>query len=1143
MMEKTMKSMNEFELKTYENGQGLAVQMLPNGGLHALRCNDIYINQVLGNPLEGGLGKVFLRKHGADSIESIQMIGPQSPSRYCVMDSGPAWEGNWKGIHYCCRLLLDDNENIWFWRVDLDLEEGDAATVDAICVQDIGIASIGALRSNEAYTCQYIDHMPVSHAKYGSIVLSRQNQEQGDGVFPWVMQGCLQGTKSYLTDGFDFYGLSFKQTGVSERVNMPDLGNIKRQYEFGCICLQSEPVSLRGGSAADITFFGLFERTHPDASGGSDLQRLEKVERAARELKSCTCRDCGEDVPRNVFNGAEYLQAEALTEDEITDMLGGGLRHIERDENGTLYSFIYGREKYGVTPAKELHSERPHGHILRSGTSVFPDSQVMCSTNYMYGIFNAQVTIGNTSFSKLFSVPRNALNVTRVSGQRILVQQDGEWKLLGMPSFYETGISFTRWVYRTAESTITIRTWASAEDSAICTDIKIKGAPLSLMIAGEVVVGANEYEARPVMQVDEMNKMLRFRPDPHELIGQRQPETTFALVTAEAEKVEAIGGDELLFADGKTRELPYAVLVTAPTDSFSFVLTGSVESQADAGVLANKYCTPVDFETMVAQADAFWDGLMNRSALKLDNERIHRLHDLTKWYMHNAMVHYTVPHGLEQYGGAAWGTRDVCQGPVEFLLSYGRTAEVADILKLLFKHQYVEDGTWPQWFMFFDYANIQHFHCHGDIIIWPLKALCDYLEAANDGSILVTPIQYTRKDGYVFTEEAETLAQHVTKLIDYIESEFIDDTALICYGDGDWDDTLQPADSTMKTRMVSGWTVELVYQTFRRFEKISEKLGQDAFKTRVAGLADRIREDFNTYVIKDGVVSGFVYFDQEKGPRSLLHPSDEVTHIQYRLLPMTRGIISEIFTPEQAKAHREIIREHLAFPDGVHLMNRPVKYNGGTQQYFRRAETASNFGREIGMQYVHAHIRYIESLAKLGEADELFKALLTICPLKIRETVPNAIVRQSNAYFSSSDGAFLDRYEAYERFEELKDGRAQVKGGWRIYSSGPGIYINQLVSNFLGVRYWMDQVVLDPVLPAELNGLVYETDLLGARVALQFHIEEGSHSPRRVVVNGTDLGELAHSENPYRQGGALIPRARLEELMQQDGMNTIEVYC
>ena len=45
------------------------------------------------------------------------------------------------------------------------------------------------------------------------------------------------------------------------------------------------------------------------------------------------------------------------------------------------------------------------------------------------------------------------------------------------------------------------------------------------------------------------------------------------------------------------------------------------------------------------------------------------------------MVHLTVPHGLEQSGGAAWGTRDVCQGPVELLLALEHDAPVREILR------------------------------------------------------------------------------------------------------------------------------------------------------------------------------------------------------------------------------------------------------------------------------------------------------------------------------------------------------------------------------------------------------------------------------------------------------------------------------
>ncbi|HCM13995.1 MAG TPA: hypothetical protein DHW85_12555, partial [Lachnospiraceae bacterium] len=62
--------------------------------------------------------------------------------------------------------------------------------------------------------------------------------------------------------------------------------------------------------------------------------------------------------------------------------------------------------------------------------------------------------------------------------------------------------------------------------------------------------------------------------------------------------------------------------------------------------------------------------------------------------------------------------------------------------------------------------------------------------------------------------------------------------------------------------------------------------------------------------------------------------------------------------------------------------------------YFKRAETAANFGREIGLQYVHAHIRFIESMAKLGKADETWDNLLKVIPIKIQTKVPNASARQ-----------------------------------------------------------------------------------------------------------------------------------------------------
>jgi len=217
-------------------------------------------------------------------------------------------------------------------------------------------------------------------------------------------------------------------------------------------------------------------------------------------------------------------------------------------------------------------------------------------------------------------------------------------------------------------------------------------------------------------------------------------------------------------------------------------------------------------------------------------------------------------------------------------------------------------------------------------------------------------------------------------------------------------------------------------------------------------ICEQIKADFNKYLIRDGVVAGYGLVEEDRSISLLLHPSDNKTNIQYSILPMNRGIISEIFTKEQAYHHQDLIEQHLKGPDGARLMNRPLKYKGGIQTLFQRAESSTFFGREIGLMYVHEHIRYAESQARTGRADAFLKELRQANPVAYRDIVPCGDIRQSNCYYSSSDVTFKNRYEADERYEEIKTGKITLKGGWRVYSSGPGIYIGLIVSRLLGLR-------------------------------------------------------------------------------------------
>src|SRR5204863_9838552 len=109
--------------------------------------------------------------------------------------------------------------------------------------------------------------------------------------------------------------------------------------------------------------------------------------------------------------------------------------------------------------------------------------------------------------------------------------------------------------------------------------------------------------------------------------------------------------------------------------------------------------------------------------------------------------------------------------------------------------------------------------------------------------------------------------------------------------------------------------------------------------------------------------------------------------------------------------------------------------------FFRRAESASFVGREIGIMYTHAHLRYCEALARFGDASGFFRALSQINPIQIREIVPSAGMRQANCYYSSSDAAFSDRYESFDQYDKVKRGEVAVEGGWRGCWSGAGICV------------------------------------------------------------------------------------------------------
>jgi len=62
-------------------------------------------------------------------------------------------------------------------------------------------------------------------------------------------------------------------------------------------------------------------------------------------------------------------------------------------------------------------------------------------------------------------------------------------------------------------------------------------------------------------------------------------------------------------------------------------------------------------------------------------------------------------------------------------------------------------------------------------------------------------------------------------------------------------------------------------------------------------------------------------------------------------------------------------------------------------QLFQRAESSAFFGREIGLMYMHAHLRWAEALAQLGRADDFLHALRLANPIGLHALLPQAAPR------------------------------------------------------------------------------------------------------------------------------------------------------
>ncbi len=1103
-----------------KNPLGLSFDFLENGLVRNIEIDPIRVNLKPGTPFSDSGTNLFLRKRGK-SIQYRPLLGPGSQNLFQLQDDAFIAKGIWEGLDYACMLQLSLKSLSWQWSIDIRNNCGETAELDIIYVQDVGLKPISAGLVNEYYVSQYLERLILHDNTYGPVVCCRQNTKEPVGN-PWIMLACKNKAISASTDGMQFLGKTFRETGIPEALKAESLGG-EYSGELSIIALQESPFTLAPGGSHKSIFVASYLPDHPAATSADDLVQLSALMLEFQDNIAVGNPENFSSPDRTIFNSSDFLPVTDLTEEELNLFFDPQKRHSEVVER-KLLSFFHNHSNHVMLRAKEMLTDRPHGHIMQAEAGYRADENIVSTTAYAFGVFNSHITQGNTNFNIFLSVCTSQFNDLRQTGQRIFVEIEGRLFLLGVPSAFEMGLNHCRWIYKSGDHIFQVRTWTSKSAPRINMDFKvISGGNVRLLVTHDFDK-LNGWKVTPGINPGEYVAS----PEPGSMISGKFPKAQFRIVVnSESENYQAYG-DEIVFPGSTVHHNKNLfVLGVQQTSNFSISFIGEVISKADVSRIDN---TDNQWLSDCRDAQLQWQDLSLNLALGGDQPNIAAIREILPWFAMNAMTHFLTPYGLEQFSGAAWGTRDVSQGPVDLLLTMGKYDDARQVLRIIFSNQN-PDGGWPQWWMFDSYSSIRAGDSHGDVFYWVIIALSNYIKVTGELEILNEVLPFFTGDSGVITER-KPISEHIDRLIQMIINSFIPGTSLVPFGGGDWNDSLQPVNSELAERMISSWTVEMNFQAFNEYKNVYSQTGKEEKAQELDEICTRIKSDFNKYLVKDGVVAGYGLVEKDGSISVLLHPSDTTTGIHYSLLPMDRGVISGIFTKEQALHHQLLINKYLKGPDGARLMDRPLQYKGGIQEIFQRAESSTFFGREIGLMYVHEHIRYAESQAILGNADEFVKSLRQANPIGYRGIVPCGDIRQANCYYSSSDVAFKSRYDADQRYDEIKTGEITLRGGWRVYSSGPGIYITLVITRLLGLRQEHGKIIIDPVIPKSMVGFSASMDFMGHNVTFNYSMNEGTYCPKSISVNG-NLIEFGYEENNYRRGGAVIEADRFQSLMNR----------
>lgn len=479
--------------------------------------------------------------------------------------------------------------------------------------------------------------------------------------------------------------------------------------------------------------------------------------------------------------------------------------------------------------------------------------------------------------------------------------------------------------------------------------------------------------------------------------------------------------------------------------SFVFVL-GLGQDANEAESLLRQYLNEETLQHELQQVDAHWDKILNKVQIGTPHPAVNLL--ANGWLLYQTLSCRIYARSGYYQSGGAFGFRDQLQDTLA--LTHALPERMREQILLCASRQFVEGDVQHWWHP--PQGNGVRTRCSDDYLWLPL-AICHYLDATDDSSILDEQVGYLEARKLAPGEESsyeqpgispeqESLYLHGVRALKHGLT--FGEHGLPLMGAGDWNDGMNMVG--LEGRGESVWLGFFLFYILQRYGKLATQRGDRELAELCSEEAEKLRTNLHGNAW-DGEWYRRGYFDSGEALGS-----HQAAECRIDAIAQSWSILSGAGDKERSAQAMQSLDKHLVDNQAgiIKLLTPPFDGNGPNPGYIRGYLPGV---RENGGQYTHGAVWAVMAFAEMGNIERAWELMALINPIN-----------------HSLDSTAAERYkvEPYVVTADIYAVAPHVgRGGWSWYTGSAGWMYRLIVESLLGLKRHGNTLSIHTRLPAD----------------------------------------------------------------------------